>query len=62
MTTRTRHLWPVLLALGLVFTLLNLTELVFRDGGWPQIVGVPLGIALVGIGIAIRRGWSGVRL
>ena len=50
----------MLLALGLVFIFLNLTELVFRDGGWPQIVGVVLGIALVGVGIARRRGWKGV--
>ena len=61
MTARTRNLWPVLLALGLVFTLLNLTELVFRDGGWPQLVGVALGIALVSVGIARQRRWSGVR-
>jgi hypothetical protein len=61
MSARTQNLWPVLLALGLVFILLNLAELVFRDGGWPQIVGVVLGIALVGVGIARRRGWKGVQ-
>jgi hypothetical protein len=60
MTARTRNLWPILLALGLVFALLNLTELVFRDGGWPQIVGVALGITLVAVGIARRRGWARV--
>ena len=60
MSARTQNLWPVLLALGLVFILLNLTELVFRGGGWPQIVGVVLGLALVGVGIARRRGWKGV--
>jgi hypothetical protein len=49
-------------ALGLVFILLNLYELVFGDGGWPQIVGVPLGITLVAVGIAGQRGWQGVRL
>ena len=60
MTARTRNLWPLALALGVVFTLLNLIELAFLDGGWPQIVGVALGIALVAIAIARRRGWQGV--
>jgi CHASE2 domain-containing sensor protein len=60
MTARRRNLWPLLLALGLVFTLLNLSELVLRDGGWPQIVGAALGVTLVAIAIARRRGWAGV--
>jgi hypothetical protein len=59
-TERTRNLWPLLLALGLVFTLLNVTALLFRDGGWPQIAGVALGIALVAVALARRRGWAGV--
>jgi hypothetical protein len=50
----------VLLALGIAFTLLNVTELVFLDGGWPQIAGVILGFGLVGVGIARGRGWAGV--
>jgi hypothetical protein len=50
----------VLLALGLVFILLNVTGLVFAEGGWPQIVGIALGIALVAVAIARRRGWQGV--
>jgi hypothetical protein len=53
-------LWPVLLALGVGFTFLNLVELVFLDGGWPQIVGVVLGLALVAVGIARLRGWERV--
>jgi len=60
MTARTRNRWPVLLALGLVFILLNVTGLVFAEGGWPQIVGIALGIALVAVAIARRRGWQGV--
>jgi len=60
-TAPTRNLWPVLLALGLGFTFLNLIELVFLDGGWPQFVGLALGAALIGIGIARQRGWEGVR-
>ena len=60
MMTPTRNWWRVLLALGIAFTLLNLTELVFLDGGWPQIVGLILCFALVGAGIARGRGWLGV--
>jgi hypothetical protein len=60
MTARRRNLWPVLLALGVGFTFLNLVELVFLDGGWPQIVGVVLGLALVAVGIARLRGWERV--
>jgi hypothetical protein len=60
MTARSRSLWPLLLALGLVFIFLNVTELVVRDGGWPQLVGVALGISLVVVAIARRRGWAGV--
>ena len=61
MTAPTRNWWPVPVALGIAFILLNLTELVILDGGWPQIVGLILGMALIGIGIARQRGWEGVR-
>ena len=44
MTKQARKWWPMAVALGLVFILLNLYELVFADGGWPQIVGVPIGM------------------
>jgi len=61
MTTHARNTWPVVIVLGGVFTLLNLTELVLLDGGWPEIVGVAIGIALVIVGFAMKRGWAGVR-
>ena len=61
MTARPRNLWQVPLALGIVFTLLNVVELAFLDGGWPQIVGLALGLLLVGLGVARERGWAGVR-
>ncbi len=61
MTTRARNAWPAMITLGGVFTLLNLTQLVFRDGGWPEIVGAAIGIALVVVGLAMQRGWAGVR-
>ncbi len=61
MTTKVRNTWPVVIVLGGVFTLLNLTQLVLRDGGWPEIVGVTIGIGLVIVGFAMQRGWTGVR-
>ena len=61
MKARSPNWWPVLVALGVGFLSLNVVELVFLDGGAPQIVGVVLGFALVGLGIARRRGWAGVR-
>jgi hypothetical protein len=61
MTTRSGNWWPVLVALGVGFLVLNVVELVFLDGGAPQIVGAVLGFGLIGLGIARRRGWAGVR-
>ena len=61
MTTQARNLWPLVMTLGVVFALLNLTELVFLDSGWPEIVGVVIGIALFILGFARYRGWEGVR-
>ncbi len=50
MTTHARNTWPVVIVLGGVFTLVNVIELVFLDGRWPEIVGVPIGIALAIVG------------
>ena len=60
MTERPRNWWPVLLALGVGFTFLNLVELVFLEGGWPQIVGLVFGCGLVVVGVARQCGWTGV--
>jgi len=59
MTTQARNLWSLVMMLGAVFALLNLTELVFLDSGWPEIAGVAIGIALVILGFARYRGWKG---
>ena len=59
MRTQTRNLGPLLAALGLGFALLNLTGLVFLDGGWPEIAGLALGIVLAGMGLARWRGGAG---
>ena len=59
MTTRRRDWWPMPVALGAIFVLLNIVELAFADGGWPQIVGLVLGLVLIGLGVAQQRGWTG---
>jgi hypothetical protein len=46
------------LALGLVFFLLNVFELAFRDGSWSQIVTTAQHDR--GVAIARRRGLAGV--
>ena len=61
MTAQTRNLWPLVMMLGAVFALLNLTELVFLDSGWPEIAGLAIGSALVILGFARYRGWKGPR-
>ncbi len=58
MSAQTRNLWALVVVLGAVFALLNLTELVFRDRGWPEVVGLLIGIALVGLGLRRARGSS----
>lgn len=60
MRTQTRDIWPLVIVLGAVFALLNLTELVFLDSGWPEIVGLAIGVALAILGVARSRGWAGV--
>jgi hypothetical protein len=59
-SAQTRNHWHLVVVLGAVFALLNLTELVFRDRGWPEVVGLVIGIALVGLGLARSRGLSEV--
>ena len=61
MTARARNVSSLVIVLGAVLTLLNLVELVFLDGGWPQVVGAAIGVALVVVGVARLRGWEGVR-
>ncbi len=60
MTTPTRNLGPLLVVIGGAFAALNVTELLFLDGGWPQVVGLAFGAVLAGVGLARWRGASGV--
>jgi hypothetical protein len=56
---RTR--WTAVVVLASLYVFFNLVELVDGGGGWPQIVGVPLGLAVAAYGVARVLGWKGVR-
>ncbi len=60
MRTQTRNLWPLVIVLGVAFAFLNLTELVFLESGWPEVVGLAIGIALVALGLRRLRAPSEV--
>lgn len=61
MSKTTSRPWATAVVLATAFTLLNVVELAVGRGGWPQIVGLPLGIALVVYGVARLRGWEGLQ-
>ena len=60
MSTPTRNRWTTVVVLASLYVFYNLVELAVGDGGWPQIVGLPLGIAVVAYGVARVLGWEGI--
>lgn len=60
MSAQSRSRWSAVIVLASAFTLVNVVELVAGGGGWPQVVGLPLGVAAIAYGIARLRGWAGV--
>ena len=60
MSSAARTRWTAVVVLASLYVFFNLLELGVRDGGWPQIVGIPLGIAVVAFGVARLLGWEGV--
>jgi hypothetical protein len=38
----------------------NLIQIGSGDAGWPQIVGVPLGVVVAAYGVARVLGWEGI--
>ena len=61
MSAPTRNRWTAVVVLASLYVFLNLVELGIGDGGWPQIVGVPLGFAVVAYGVARLFGWEGMQ-
>ena len=60
MNASVRTRWTAVVVLASLYVGFNLVELVAGVGGWPQIVGLPLGLAVVAYGVARLLGWEGV--
>lgn len=61
MSARTPNRWIAVVVLASLYVFFNVVEVVVGDGGWPQIIGVPLGIAVVAYGVARVLGWEGLQ-
>jgi hypothetical protein len=48
------------IVLASLYVLFNAVELGSGNGDWPQVIGVPLGIAVVAYGVARLFGWEGL--
>ena len=60
MNASLRTRWTAVVVLASLYVAFNAVELAVGVGGWPQIVGVPLGLAVVAYGTARLLGWEGI--
>lgn len=60
MNASLRTRWIAVVVLASLYVGFNLVELVAGVGGWPQVVGLPLGLAVVAYGVARLLGWEGI--
>jgi uncharacterized membrane protein (DUF2068 family) len=60
MNASLRTRWTAVVVLASVYVGFNGVELAAGMGGWPQIVGLPLGLAVVAYGVARLLGWEGI--
>jgi hypothetical protein len=58
-SARSRNPWNVVVVLASLFVLVNLVDVGAGNGGWPEIVGVPLGIAVAAYGVVRVLGSEG---
>ena len=61
MSASTRRRWTAVVVFASLYVLFNAVELGVGNGGWPQIVALPLGLAVVAYGVARVRGWQGLQ-
>ena len=57
-TLRTR--WTAVVVLAGLYVAFNAVELAVGAAGWPQVIGLPLGLAVVAYGVARLLGWEGI--
>ena len=60
MNASLRTRWTAVVVLASLYVAFNAVELAVGAGGWPQIVGVPRGLAVVAYGTARLLGWEGI--
>ena len=60
MNVSLRTRWTAVVVLASLYVAFNVVELAAGLGGWPQIVGLPLGLAVVAYGVARLLGWEGI--
>ena len=60
MNASLRMRWTAVVVLASLYVGFNVVELAAGIGGWPQVVGLPLGLAVVAYGVARLLGWEGI--
>ena len=60
MNASVRTRWTAVVVLASLYVGFNVVELAAGVGGWPQIIGLPLGLAVVAYGVARLLGWEGI--
>ena len=61
MSASLRTPWAAVVALAALYVFFDVVELVTGNGGWPQIIGVPVGLAVTAYGVARVLGWEGLK-
>jgi hypothetical protein len=56
-----RARWTTVVVLATLFVFVNLVQVATGEGGWPQVVSIPLGVVVAAYGVARVLGWEGVQ-